>query len=133
MYEISREVQFCYGHRLHRYKGKCHRFHGHNARVVVTLASEILDEQGMVLDFHQLSLLLKNWIDENFDHRLLLHQEDPLVTIFQQAGEDVVVLDVEPTAENLARMIGEFAISQELPLQKVEFWESAKSCAVFRP
>ena len=51
MYHITREIDFCYGHRLLNYDGKCRFLHGHNGRAVIKIAAETLDERGMVFDF----------------------------------------------------------------------------------
>ena len=37
MYRVTREIDFCYGHRLLNYEGKCRHLHGHNGRAVITL------------------------------------------------------------------------------------------------
>ena len=51
MYRVTREISFCYGHRLLEYSGKCRHLHGHNGRAIITLAAPALDPLGMVLDF----------------------------------------------------------------------------------
>ncbi|HTN74144.1 MAG TPA: 6-carboxytetrahydropterin synthase, partial [Pirellulaceae bacterium] len=43
MYRVSREIDFCYGHRLLNYDGKCKYLHGHNGRAVITIESDTLD------------------------------------------------------------------------------------------
>jgi len=63
-------------HRLLRYKGKCAHLHGHNGRIEIELASDSLNEQSMVADFSDISRIVKEWIDQNLDHRLLLHRDD---------------------------------------------------------
>ena len=40
MFSVTREITFCYGHRLLDYDGKCRYLHGHNGRAVITLAGE---------------------------------------------------------------------------------------------
>ena len=35
MFTVSREIEFCYGHRLLRDEGKCRHLHGHNGRLTV--------------------------------------------------------------------------------------------------
>ena len=37
MFRVTREIEFCYGHRLLNYEGKCRHLHGHNGRAVITL------------------------------------------------------------------------------------------------
>ena len=51
MYYVTRQIDFCYGHRLLNYEGKCRHLHGHNGRAVIKIASGELDDRGMVLDF----------------------------------------------------------------------------------
>ena len=48
MYEIVKSVNFCYGHRLLNYVGPCANLHGHNAKADIMLASEDLDERGLL-------------------------------------------------------------------------------------
>jgi len=55
MFNVSREIDFCYGHRLLNYPGKCRHLHGHNGRAVITFAAAALDQRGMVLDFSEIN------------------------------------------------------------------------------
>ena len=43
MFRVTKEIHFCYGHRLMNYDGKCRYFHGHNGKVEVELSAESLD------------------------------------------------------------------------------------------
>ena len=65
MFQVTREIDFCYGHRLLNYQGKCRYLHGHNGRAVITIESDTLDERGMVLDFGVIKADVSGWIDEN--------------------------------------------------------------------
>src|SRR5882757_10104149 len=100
MYQVTREIHFCYGHRLLNYKGKCKNLHGHNGLAVITVESEQLDELGMVTDFSNIKAIVSEWIDDNLDHRMILSEEDPLLPVLQNAGEPVFVMNVNPTAES---------------------------------
>lgn len=132
MFRVTREFEFCFGHRLHEYPGKCRHVHGHNAKVAVTLAAESLDRLGMVVDFVEMKRVLAGWIDETFDHTLLLHRDDPLAKTLQAAGEKVRLLDVTPTTENLARLVFEYARDRGLPVVEVTLWETPYSFASYR-
>src|SRR3954470_20313510 len=103
MYQVTREIRFCYGHRLLNYDGKCKHLHGHNGRAVITLAAPTLDELGMVIDFSQIKRVVGAWIDAYLDHRMILHQDDPVLPHLQAQGEPVYLVDVNPTAENIAK------------------------------
>jgi 6-pyruvoyltetrahydropterin/6-carboxytetrahydropterin synthase len=132
MYSVTRELTFCYGHRLLDYAGKCRHLHGHNGRAVLTLAADTLDELGMVMDFTRLKRVVGGWIDETLDHKMVLHRADPLLPLLRQQGEPVVVLDVNPTAENIARLIFDYAAGQGFPVVEVQLWETDTCCATYR-
>ena len=133
MYQVSKSVSFCYGHRLLNYTGKCQHLHGHNARAVITLESKVLDERGMVEDFSEVKRLVWSWLDEEIDHTLLLHRDDPVLPVLQSAGERVMVTDENPTAEVIARMIYEFVAGKGYPVTGVALWETETSFASYRP
>jgi 6-pyruvoyltetrahydropterin/6-carboxytetrahydropterin synthase len=133
MYQVTREIHFCYGHRLLDYDGKCRHLHGHNGRAVITLAAAKLDAHGMVVDFSQIKDVINSWIDETLDHRMLLHRDDPALPALRELGEPVHVLDVNPTAENIARLIYDYAAEQGFPVVEVQLWETESCHATYRP
>ncbi len=131
MYRVTRELRFCYGHRLLQYQGKCCHLHGHNGRAVIVLQSPGLDRLGMVLDFSEVKRVVGDWIDETLDHKMLLHRDDPVLSFLQETGEPVHVMDVNPTAENIARLIFDFTASQGFPVVEVHLWETETSMASY--
>lgn len=133
MYRVTKSVTFCYGHRLLNYAGKCRHLHGHNARAVITLERETLDERGMVEDFSELKRVLRTWLDGEIDHTLLLCRADPLLPLLQEAGERVYVVEDNPTAEVIARMIFEYVAEQGFPVVEVALWETDTSHASYCP
>src|SRR5213593_1738849 len=133
MYTVTESVEFCYGHRLLRYKGKCAHLHGHNGRVEIELASSSLNEQSMVADFSDIGRIVRGWIDQNLDHRMILHREDPLAPVLKKHDEPIFLMDSDPTAEALARVIFEYALSQGLKVSKVRLWETPGSVASYAP
>ncbi len=133
MFRVSREIDFCYGHRLLGYQGKCRHLHGHNGKAVVTLETSRLDDRGMVLDFSEIKRVVNRWINENLDHRTLLHRDDPLVPLLRDAGEPLFVLDVNPTAENIARLIFQQAADHGFPVVQVRLWETPRCFATYCP
>src|SRR5262245_51722652 len=132
MYCVTREITFCYGHRLLNYAGKCRHLHGHNGRAVITLATEFLDKLGMVMDFTALKQVVGRWIDEALDHRMLLHRDDPALAYLQAQGEPVFVMDVNPTAENIAKLIYDYTARQGFPVVEVRLWETDSCYATYR-
>jgi len=132
MFTVTKTFTFCYGHRLLRDPGKCHHLHGHTVRTSVTVAAENLDDRGMVCHFDDLNEKLGTWIKETLDHRTILMRNDPLAEALTAAGEDIVLLDVNPTAEHLAKLVFDHAVSLGFNVHEVELWESPTSKAVYR-
>ena len=124
MYKVTKHIDFCYGHRLLNYSGQCRQLHGHNGRVEVDVEAKTLDERGMVVDFSDIKSVLKAWIDETLDHRMLLCKSDPVLPLLRQNGELFYLMDDNPTAENIAKLIYEHAKSQCLPVVEVRLWET---------
>ena len=131
MFHVTREITFCYGHRLLNYDGKCRHLHGHNGRAVLTLEAPQLDALGMVMDFSHIKRIISTWIDATLDHRMILHRDDPALPFLRQQGEPVYVMDVNPTAENIAKLIYDHAQEQGLPVVEVRLWETDTSCATY--
>jgi 6-pyruvoyltetrahydropterin/6-carboxytetrahydropterin synthase len=133
MYRVTREISFCYGHRLLNYDGKCRHLHGHNGRAVLTIESPTLDKLGMVMDFSKIKQVVAGWIDETLDHRMLLHRDDPILPFLHKQNEPVFVLDVNPTAENIAKLIYDYAAKQGFPVTEVRLWETDSCYATYTP
>ena len=132
MFQVSREIDFCYGHRLLNYEGKCRNLHGHNGRAVITIESEQLDHRGMVLDFSDIKKVVSTWIDDHLDHRMILHRDDPDVPFLKDLKEPLHLIETNPTAENIARLIYEFTQSQGFPVINVQLWETPHCYATYR-
>ncbi len=132
-YRVTKEIHFCYGHRLLNYDGKCRHLHGHNGKAVVALESDGLDALGMVVDFSHVKRVLGAWIDAHLDHRMLLHVDDPILPELRRQNEPFVTLDVNPTAENIARLICEQGLAAGLPIVEVTLWETENSFATYQP
>jgi 6-pyruvoyltetrahydropterin/6-carboxytetrahydropterin synthase len=133
MYQVTREIEFCYGHRLLNYDGKCRHLHGHNGRAVITLEGSALDHCGMLVDFAEIKAKVQAWIDLNLDHNMLLCRQDPLLPILRERGERVFVMDDNPTAENIARLIYDHAAQAGLPVVKVDLWETEHCYSSYEP
>jgi 6-pyruvoyltetrahydropterin/6-carboxytetrahydropterin synthase len=130
MYGAAKVLNFCYGHRLVGHDGACRHLHGHNARVEVICRGE-LDELGMVIDFAEIRSVLQGWIDAEWDHRMVLAADDPLVETLRGHGEPVFLLDGPPTAERLAARLYRVAREAGLPVAGIRFWETDSSFATY--
>lgn len=132
MYSVSKEIHFCYGHRLLNYNGKCAHPHGHNGKIVIELQASRLDTRGMVYDFGDIKEMIQKWVDQELDHKMILKKDDPLVSILAELGEPVFHMDENPTAEALAKLIFDYGRSKNLPISMVTFWETPSSFATYR-
>jgi 6-pyruvoyltetrahydropterin/6-carboxytetrahydropterin synthase len=133
MYRVTRQIDFCYGHRLLDYDGKCRHLHGHNGRAVIVIESAALDGRGMVRDFSDIKRVVSQWIDDQLDHRMILRRDDPAVESLRRLGEPLYLLDVNPTAENLARLIFDYTAEQGFPVVETRLWETPNCYATYRP
>ena len=131
MFQVTCRLDFCYGHRLLNHAGKCRFLHGHNGRAELTLANSELDANGMVMDFGDIKGGMKEWIDQNLDHRMILHCNDPAIPWMQAQGEPVYIIPHNPTAENIARLIYDQAVSRGIPVKRVRLWETPRCHATY--
>ena len=131
MYKITKSVTFCYGHRLLEHKGKCKNLHGHNGLAEVTLAVSALNSQKMVADFGDLGKALKNWLDANFDHKVILASRDPLLKVLKEQGQECFETAENPTAEVMSELLFREMKKLGFPVRKVRIWETPTSAACF--
>ncbi|TXE09432.1 6-carboxytetrahydropterin synthase [Gelidibacter salicanalis] len=101
---VSRKAHFNAAHRLYRKDwsaeqneaifGKCSNpnFHGHNYDLTVSVTGEIDQETGFVMDMKVLKDIIKDDIEEAFDHKNLNVEVEEFKTL-------------NPTAENIAVVI----------------------------
>jgi len=130
-YQIIKKISFCYGHRLLGHQGKCKNLHGHNATLEIILQSSQLNALGMVVDFSDVKKIMKNYIDEKIDHKMILFKEDPYLEILKKQNEPLFVMDQNPTAENLAKHLFEVAKKNKLPVIEVRLLETETSIATY--
>ena len=131
MYRVTKTISFCYGHRLLNYDGKCRHLHGHNGRAEIVLSSKSLDIRGMVVDFGEVKEVVKSFIDSELDHRMILCKKDPIISILKARKEPYFLMSENPTAENIAKLIYDFARSKNLPVISVRLWETDTSFAEY--
>ena len=132
-HSVIKQVEFCYGHRLLNYDGKCKHLHGHNGLLEIVVATDSLDSRGMVVDFGDIKDVVKGWVDENMDHKMILSKDDPILSMLLDLNEPVYVMDENPTAENIAKHIHEQAQKNGLKIQETRLWETPSSYASFSP
>ncbi|MCQ8105145.1 6-carboxytetrahydropterin synthase [Methylomonas sp. SURF-2] len=132
MFIITKEVYFCYGHRLMNHPGKCRNLHGHSVKAAIAIKSEQLDQQGMVCDFSEVRDAVESFVDQYLDHNFLLHRDDPIIPALIANNERFLALDEHPTAEVLSKMIYRHLKQEGLNVDQVVLWETASAHACYR-
>lgn len=92
------------GHRVYGHESKCAHLHGHNYRFHFTIESDSgLDEVGRVMDFSVIKSVLCQWLEDNWDHKMLIWKEDPISeALIKVDYHGIHLVDFNPTAENIA-------------------------------
>ena len=105
MYTVIKRMEISHSLKL-SYRSKCENLHGHNWIITVYCRSEVLNEDGMVVDFTH----IKETVMGRLDHRNLNE-----------------VVSFNPTAENIARWVCE-----QIPTCfKVEVRESEGNTVIY--
>ena len=114
---LRKEFTFDAAHNLVRYHGKCEALHGHTYRIAVVLEGTP-DEEGMIMDFTDLSDTVKERVVSRLDHSYV---------------NDVIE---QPTSENVAdwiwNQIETHVRRPNCTLSSVEVWETPANCVILR-
>ena len=122
MFELKVVTHFAAAHQLSMVAKKCENLHGHNWKVEVYIASENVNDAGVVMDFGEIKKHLAD-IKNSLDHRFLNELE-----CFQHGN---------PSSENIAKFIAE-AMQEKVTepgirVSRVSAWESEDACATYIP
>ncbi len=112
---VTKIFHFESAHHLPGHRGKCAYLHGHSYRLEVTIRGPIKEgpgesDDGMVMDFSNLSRIVRFSVIERLDHRDLNE-----------------VTQLHTTAENLVHWIWNELTSHGLPealLYRIRLWET---------
>lgn len=137
MITCTRRFQWAMGHRVYRHEGKCRHLHGHNYVALVTVQAPELDELGRVVDFGELKERVGGWIEKYLDHGFAVYGQDSeaLQAVLSVPEQKVLVLGINPTAENLAEFLADRAareLSSALTVTEVTVWETENCYATWR-
>ena len=137
MITVTKTVRFDAAHVLTNHQGLCKNLHGHTYRVDVSVTQPEGDERDMVIDFKDLKGLATEVICDRFDHAFIYNTasvgEREIAAVVEKNGMRTVAIPFRSTAENLAKMFyGE--LKSRIPgLSAVKVWETAESCAEYKP
>ena len=136
--QITRRLEFDAGHRIPNHNSQCKHLHGHRYAIEITLSGKVIktegiSEQGMVMDFSEVKNIAKAHVVDAWDHAFLVYRGDHVVLDFLRTLPDhkTVVLDVIPTAENLAMVAFDLldhaynnTFGNDLRLERVRLYET---------
>lgn len=140
---ITRRLEFDAGHRIPNHTSQCKHLHGHRYAIEITLSGEVIrtegqSEQGMVMDFSDVKHIAKAHIVDVWDHAFLVYRGDQVVCDFLATlpNHKTVILDVIPTAENLAQQAFDILnpayqdlYGNQLRLERVRLYETPNNWA----
>ena len=125
-------------------KNKCINLHGHSYKLEVTLGSDVLTEQEMVMDFYHVKSALGELIEE-IDHSFIIDKQDPMHDELKKVAEKygafkIFSVDFCPTAEALAKFfydyleakLRESGLLEEVSVVSIVLWETPTSKAEYR-
>ena len=110
---ITKIFTFEAAHSLPEHDGKCKNLHGHSYSLEVTASGPIIEsgsKQGMIMDFADISTIVKKEILDVWDHQFLND-----------------ILPFTTTAELLAQECFKKLEASGLPIEKIKLYETAKS------
>lgn len=102
MYKLTTYTELELGHRLRTsYAMKCQHLHGHRYEVEITVSSDHLNDDNMIVDFKKLKEIVKKVLDDNWDHAFCLKFDDPLVEALMkdEHTERLHIVTENPTLE----------------------------------
>ena len=138
MYKIIVNIKYEYAHRLLYHTGKCRHIHGHSGEAIIELASDMLNNNGFVMDFADVKAPIKKWINQYWDHAYLANENDPLLSALRNEGMNIYTFSQEPTAEVMARHLFEqvntlIALPPKVILARVTIRETCTGQASYQP
>ena len=137
MITVTKTIKFDAAHVLTNHQGLCKNLHGHTYRVDISVSQDENDRSDMVIDFKDLKGIAGEVIVERFDHAFIYNTESTgereIAEVVEKNGMRTVAIAFRSTAENLARMFFH-ELKVRIPgLSAVKVWETAESCAEYRP
>lgn len=107
MHAVKTKVSFEAAHRLYNvdtYSSECRdNLHGHSYKVEVLVGVNDLNSAGMVIDFKLLKKIIKDVIEDKYDHSCILRESDPIAGVIKENCKKVILVEDSPTAEWMAK------------------------------
>jgi 6-pyruvoyltetrahydropterin/6-carboxytetrahydropterin synthase len=137
-------------HRLSLLPGKCQQIHGHSWWVTLEIVGRVDPDTKILLDFAMVKAKFREYLDSQYDHRLLLNVNDDVIRSkllddgsyhIEHRLPGLQIINGDPTTELLAEVIGLWAngtfnvdpqgrnvLNRVI---NVEVWETSVNCATW--
>lgn len=120
----------------------CKFLHGYSIQISFTFQAEVLDHRNWVVDFGSLKSL-KGWLEDMFDHKTLVAEDDPYIPLFQEMEREGVCqlrmmpsVGMEATAYYIYQMAEQWLIDngygERIKLSEVEVREHDANFARYK-
>lgn len=136
---IHKEGTFDAAHRVMNEKMKCFNIHGHTYLYTLYFEFFEMDDIGYAIDFKEIKRVYMEFIDEYFDHAIILNPHDEKLRITSmELKSKIWVMSLNgsnqycnPTAENIAKeiliLIDNLIMIPGLNMHSIKLMETPKS------
>lgn len=129
---VQKKYYFYGAHRNKNAGEKCGRIHGHTYNITVHIKPQSINN-GIGILFSDIDRQIEPIIKE-YDHYLLLNQDDELCDVLRIANEPFIELPFDTSAENLALwLFTRIKNETNLPIIKIEIAETKSSNIIYEP
>ncbi len=124
-FTVFKDFSISAAHAIRGHTRGCQNLHGHNYRVRVHAGARELDELGMVIDFADLKAVISEVVGP-FDHRVINE-----IAPFDERNTTAELIAQWVYREVAARLAGLPEAGDRVRVDRVEVWETPRSCAVY--
>jgi 6-pyruvoyl-tetrahydropterin synthase len=123
MLKFSHDMQV--GHRLFTLPGKCQQIHGHSMTVILSLNvyfdpkdGYAVNDEDKQLEFGEVKKHFRSYLDDFYDHHLLLNENDPWASMVSLDSDHFETLPGlrkvpgDPSTENIAGWIAQWCAEE---------------------
>lgn len=99
-YRSITKLKIQYAHRFLGYEGEAQYLHGHSGHLTIEVEGTVHDRTGFVYPCNDIKRIAWDYL-QNFDHALILQQEDPLLPGVISAYEQQGIKNGVPSNRNI--------------------------------
>ena len=143
MYKLQTAISFETAHRLYdvaTYSEECrNNLHGHSYILTLVVGRKKLNDASMVIDFKLLKKILREEIEDVYDHSCIVKSNDPLAEPLKTNCKKVHIVDTNPTAEWMSEYFANIIqkgidkVDKEIKVISVAVQETERNIAIYEP